>query len=182
MNTNNKLSVIIPTYYRHKELPNILCCLENQTYAPEEIIIVDQTPLDEVPLGFYEAYQDRLPLKVIMLDTPSSTISRNLGAKKAKGDLFCFFDDKIEGNEDLIESHVKVMFEQNVDVVHGATIHSKLHGSRLPGVPLWGKEIKNFDPALIFLISPNYQWSGMAIGLNTANMCIKKEAFLKSMV
>ena len=173
------ISVIIPTYYRHSELPNILNCLEIQTLKPLEIIIVDQTPLKDIPKDFYKNYNVDLPLTVINSNIPSSTRSRNIGAKKARGEFLCFFDDKVLGDKKLIESHLEVMIEENVDVVHGATIHSDIHGVRLPNKPIWEKDIKILDPALIFLISANYQWNGMAIGLNTANMMIRKKAFAK---
>lgn len=179
MKNFNTISVIIPTYYRHVELPNILECLGEQTLKPIEIIIVDQTPIKDIPKNFYEKYYDKLPLKVITSNIPSSTVSRNIGAKKAKGEFLCFFDDKVVGDKKLIETHLKVIIGENVDVVHGATIHKDIHGESLPDKPIWEKDIKILDPALIFLISANYQWEGMAIGLNTANMMIRKKTFAK---
>ncbi|MEM0254380.1 MAG: glycosyltransferase [Candidatus Bathyarchaeia archaeon] len=42
------VSVIIPTYYRRKELAELLNSLLRQTYKPSEIIIVDDTPTYEI--------------------------------------------------------------------------------------------------------------------------------------
>ena len=95
MVNNQLVSVIIPTYYRYADLPNLLKCLSVQSFKPFEILIVDQTPLEDRPKGFYDQYNDILPIRVINLENPSSTESRNTGAKMARGEILCFFDDKI---------------------------------------------------------------------------------------
>lgn len=43
-----RVSVIIPTYFRKKDLAELLECLLSQTYRPFEVIIVDDTPNDEI--------------------------------------------------------------------------------------------------------------------------------------
>ena len=170
------VSVIIPTYYRYVDLPNMLECLNRQTYKPLEIIVVDQTPLDDRPTNFYDQYKDILPIKVINLENPSSTISRNAGAKIAKGEILCFFDDKILADEKLIENHLQVMEEENVDVVAGAVFHPAIH-KELPKNFNWLPQLETLDPVNIFIISANSQWQGMTIGVNSANFSIKKDIF-----
>jgi len=170
------ISVIIPTYYRYVDLPNLLNCLKVQTIKPFEIIVVDQTPLEDRPKGFYDQYKDILPLTVIYLKNPSSTESRNTGAKIASGEILCFFDDKIIANEKLIENHILVMEEENVDVVAGAVFHPSRH-KELPENFSWLPQLRNLDPVKIFIISANSQWEGMTIGCNSANFCIKRDVF-----
>jgi len=176
MVNNQLVSVIIPTYYRYADLPNLLKCLSVQSFKPFEILIVDQTPLEDRPKGFYDQYNDILPIRVINLENPSSTESRNTGAKMARGEILCFFDDKIIADEQLIANHLRVMEEENVDVVAGAVFHPS-HHRELPENFNWLSQIRNLDPVKIFIISANSQWEGMTIGCNSANFCIKKEVF-----
>src|SRR5688572_7565393 len=122
MHGEPRVSVIIPTYYRHATLAEVLDCLSVQTLRPHEVVVVDQTPLAERPPGFYEPFQTRLPLQLCDLDAPSSTRARNEGARRATGDLLCFLDDKIQATERLLEAHARVIAEQCVDAVHGAVI------------------------------------------------------------
>lgn len=173
---NYQVSVIIPTYYRYVDLPVLLDCLIRQTFKPIEVIVVDQTPLEDRPTGFYDQYKDILPIKVINLENPSSTISRNTGAKIAKGEILCFFDDKILADEKLVENHLQVMEEENVDVVAGAIYHPARH-KELPKTFNWLHQLKVLDPVNIFIISANSQWHGMTIGVNSANFSIKREIF-----
>lgn len=42
-----QISVVTPTYYRHKEIPGLLKNLSSQTYLPSEVILVDGAPLQE---------------------------------------------------------------------------------------------------------------------------------------
>lgn len=178
-NSLKTVSVIIPTYYRHSELENLFKCLENQTITPLEIIVVDQTPQSDRPPGFYNKYKKSLPLRVINIDLPSSTISRNTGANFAKGDILCFFDDKIIGEPNLIESHLQVLEEENVDVVHGAIFHPDRCNGKLPDKFSWMNQREILDPAMIFMISANSVWKGMTLGVCTANMCIKRDLYLQ---
>ena len=173
----SQLSVIIPTYYRHSELKGILGCLEGQTMPPDEVIVVDQTPQEDRPPEFYRRYEESLPLRLVNLSRPSSTASRNVGARLARGEVLLFLDDKVMGQADLMESHLRVMDREHVDVVHGAII---INRDELPDRPPWHQQIRRLDPALIFMISANCRWQGMTIGLSTANMSIKRDVYWRA--
>jgi glycosyltransferase involved in cell wall biosynthesis len=43
-----KASVIIPTYYRREDLAELFDSLLRQTVKPFEVIVVDDTPTDEI--------------------------------------------------------------------------------------------------------------------------------------
>jgi glycosyltransferase involved in cell wall biosynthesis len=43
-----RISVIIPTYFRKKDLAELFECLLAQTYKPFEVIVVDDTPNDDI--------------------------------------------------------------------------------------------------------------------------------------
>ena len=175
----NKISVIIPTYHRYDDLTNLLDLMEKQTRMADEVIIVDQTPESSMPDKFYDKYYKNLPLQVIKQNEPSSTKSRNCGGKNATGDILLFLDDKISSDEKLIENHLYVMNEEKIDVVHGAVHHPARRGPTLPDQFAWWGQREDLDPVMLFMISANSKWAGMALGVSTANVSIKKEWFEK---
>ena len=133
--------------------------------------------MEDRPANFYEKYKKTLLLKIINLKTPSSTRSCNEGARVAKGDVLCFLDDKVVGDETLIEEHLMVMEEEKVDVVHGAIFHPDRYGEVLSNEFSWKCYQEDLDPVMIFMISANCKWQGMTIGVYTANMSVKKETY-----
>lgn len=82
------ISIIIPTYNEQDHIDNCINSLKNQTYKKTEIIVVDDGSTDGT--------------KAILKNTPNITFlkqkhagpgkARNLGAKKARGDILVFAD------------------------------------------------------------------------------------------
>jgi GT2 family glycosyltransferase len=164
------ISVVIPTYYRHDRLAELLAALIEQTRPPDEVVIVDQTPLGKRPAGFYERFT-KLPLVIVNLDIPSLSASRNIGASKAQGDLLLFLDDDMRIKPDLVQQHLYVFEEERVDVVYGAI-------STTWDLPLsYERDTSRLDPLGFFLKSPNKKWNGMTLVTSGANTLIRKEAF-----
>jgi len=173
MKTNNRLSVIMHTYYRYDCLKTVLDLLSNQTFKPFEIIISDQTPLDDRPPSFYEQFSS-LPLRILNLKKPSHAPAQNTGARVSKGDILLFLDDDVEFGPDFLEQHVKVMNEEKVDVVLGAT-------SETPNLPdSYSRNVNRLDPLSLFLKSPHCRWNGMILHMHGLNTSIRREIFLRS--
>ena len=169
-----KISVIISTYYRHGSVKDVLLGMTTQTYQPDEIIIIDQTPKSNVPKDFYKKFKKKLPLKIITDIEPSMTGARNHGIMVAKNDALLIIDDDILFKDNFIESHKNIMINENVDVVNGAT-------SLKPKIPkTYPWDIQNMDPIRYFLSAPNWNWNGMMLGLSSTNVFIKKSTLLKS--
>ena len=166
---NNKISVVIASYYRHESLTDVFELFKNQTHIPDEIIIVDQTPMEDRPKNFYEKYD--LNIHLINLEKPSRNLARNIGVSKAKNPLILMIDDDILFGNDFVEQHINVMLEENVDVVNGATT---LRDS-LPEE--WPWDSKNMDPVRFFLAAPNYNWQGMMLSVSSCNFSIKKDIY-----
>ena len=170
MNLNNKASVVIHTYYRYNYLQTILELLLKQTIKPKEVIISDQTPIKDRPQGFYESFKD-LPLKVINLDRPMHAPAQNIGARNSTGEILIFIDDDCEFREDFLEQHLRVMYEENVDVVVG------------PNSPTWElpeyftRDYRHSDPVSFFLKTIPAKWHGMVLYTIGGNTSIKREAF-----
>ncbi len=172
MNQRLKSSVVIATYYRYEVLEILLSLLKDQTLPADEIVIVDQTPLADRPDQFYEKKSD-LPLVLLNLKQPSLTRSRNIGAKKATGDLLIFIDDDMVFSKNHIAMHVNTIVEENVDVVYGAYSEEEV----LPDI--FERNLKRLDPLSFFLKSPRKKWNGMVLVTSGANTSIYKSLFFE---
>jgi GT2 family glycosyltransferase len=165
-----KVSVIIHTYYRHDYLKKVLEILQEQTLKPFEIIISDQTPLKDRPLNFYENFSD-LPLKIINLDKPSHAPAQNIGAKASSGDILVFLDDDCEFKKDFIEQHLRVIDEENVDVVVGPN-------SLVEDLPeTFQRQSKHADPISFFLKNLPTNWNGMVLYTIGGNTSVRRKNF-----
>jgi len=107
------VSIIIPSYKRQESLQKLLKSLKTEMGQYLEIIVVVQGEK-----------KCKLPrnVKVIYLKEPSMTHARNMGAKKAKGDLILFLDDDVVAHKGLIENHVKNFQDSVVAATCGRVI------------------------------------------------------------
>ena len=93
-----KLSLILPTVGRKKELIDFIFSLIKAKDALEnsdsvELIIVDQNPTEYGLFISIEKYIDELNINYIHSSQKGLSYNRNIGVKVAKGDFFCFPDD-----------------------------------------------------------------------------------------
>jgi glycosyltransferase involved in cell wall biosynthesis len=115
---NPKISVLIPTLCRYTYLKATLEQLKEQTLKPLEVICVDQTPLAERQIEFYEGFQD-LNLKVIWKDEPGQCSARNSGLAQIQNDLILFLDDDVIVGPEYIQSLVKSLDLYQADIAVG---------------------------------------------------------------
>ena len=171
--SNGRVSVVIPTYYRHEALQHTLDCLARQTVRPFEAWVVDQTPETDIPAGFYEAFGS-LPLRVIRQSEPSLTRSRNEGAERAGGEWLWFLDDDMSFGPDLLATFLRVQERERVDAVYGGVSEKESMPER------YERDFHRLDPVSFFLKSPNCHWSGMVLCVSGANLLIRRETFLQT--
>lgn len=164
-----KISVVIATYYRHEQLVTVFDLFNKQTHVPDEVIVVDQTPLQDRPKDFYK--NTGLNIKIINLEEPSRNFARNIGVSNSTHPFILMIDDDIIFSEDFVEKHLEVMINENVDVVNGATTLK----DSLPEE--WPWDTKNMDPVRFFLAAPNHNWQGMMLSVSSCNFSIRKKAF-----
>lgn len=109
-----KSSVIVCTRNRFKELIRFSNSLCQQTDLPLEYIIVDSSDsplLNNSELNIYlKSIKSKLNVKYIH-SLPGLTKQRNIGVKKAKGDLLYFFDDDIVLTPNFLKEMNKVFVE-----------------------------------------------------------------------
>jgi glycosyltransferase involved in cell wall biosynthesis len=118
-----KLSVIIPTLGREKQVNDLLESLKEINNYKHEILIIDQnfnSLLDEIILKYQSIY-NIIHYKV---DFRSLSKAKNFGIEKASGQFICFpdddstlFRDTISKALDLLEnnSHYDIVFGKCVD-------------------------------------------------------------------
>jgi len=108
-----QVSIIIPTYYRARDLSALLDSILNQTVKPLEVIIVDDTPSNDIK-AVYEDKKEKFKEKgidLIYIRNPkerSLTIARNIGVSVAKGEVILFLDSDTIIAPDYIENILRV--------------------------------------------------------------------------
>ena len=92
MQSNPKVSIIIPVYNVEQYLPKCLDSIINQTLKDIEIICINDGSIDNSLsiLKEYASKDDRII--IIDKENEGQGIARNLGIKKAKGKYIGFVD------------------------------------------------------------------------------------------
>ena len=109
-----KVSVIIPTYKREKELKRALESVKNQTYKNLEILVMDDSPTPKQESFFTDDrvryYYDNNPR--------GAPRARNQGIGLSTGDFVAFLDDDDTWEPTKIEKQVKALLKhKNVPLV-----------------------------------------------------------------
>jgi GT2 family glycosyltransferase len=90
-----KLSVVIVTYNRYKDLEECLISLLSLNEPPSEIIVVDSHSTD-CTHELVKSY----PLKFININERSMVKARNIGFQHAKGEIVAYIDDDVAVGKD----------------------------------------------------------------------------------
>ncbi len=113
-----RVTVLVPTIDRYPYLLTLLRQLRQQTVAPLEIIVIDQTPVER-RMDLIRPELDELPLRVIIQEEPGQCTSRNAGIVLSSGDYILFLDDDDEVGPTLIEDHLRTLNTFRADVSSG---------------------------------------------------------------
>lgn len=126
-NNQRSVSVIIVSYRRRDYLLKVLQCLRLQTHIPDQVIVVDASPIEEQLKGTeVEHLFDRIEY-VRHGESGNVSRQRNVGIARATGDLILFLDDDVEFGETLIEDYFTCFDETQADGISGLIL--------LPGQP-----------------------------------------------
>jgi len=146
------VSIIIPTFNRYNVLASLLADLEKQNYSNFEVLIIDQSwDFNE---EFYKRYKYKI--NIIRQKTPALWRARNKGIETANSDLLLFLDDDSRLRPDWIFEHLKCIDYFKADISSGIS-KSKI-GAKIP---------------------ENYSYFRLSDQLDTGNVLIKKEVFIK---
>lgn len=106
----NKISIVIPTLNRPKDLSLVVKCILKQTIVPGEIIIVDQSEDNNSELTIKEIFADKNKSdKKLLLNYIRDTKitgaaqARNRGIDESTGNIIFFFDDDVVLDNDFLK-------------------------------------------------------------------------------
>lgn len=115
------ISVIIPVLNEEKRISDTLEAIYRGTLIPSEIIVVDGGSSDRTVSIIKENYPD-----VVLLNNPERTAAagRNVGIKKAKGDVIAFTDGDCIVDRDWLKN-IKNHFEnKEIDGLGGKVMNA----------------------------------------------------------
>ncbi|MFH1631776.1 MAG: glycosyltransferase family 2 protein [bacterium] len=98
--TRQLVSIIIPTYQHAQTIAACLDSVFAQTYAPIEIIVVNDGSTDNT-LELLDKYRDSI--KLIDQENQGSNNARNNGFNASTGEYVCFCDADVVMRPDMIE-------------------------------------------------------------------------------
>lgn len=113
-----KVSVVIPTHNRRNVLTRALKALFTQSYPVDnyEVIVVDDGSTDDTS-GYLATVKAPCEFSYYKQPKSGAAAARNLGVKKAKGELILFIDDDIVADGNLIAEHVKAHVRPHLAVL-----------------------------------------------------------------
>jgi cellulose synthase/poly-beta-1,6-N-acetylglucosamine synthase-like glycosyltransferase len=115
------VSVIVPIYNGEADLPDLLTCLQAQTFPRDrvEYLIVDNASCDRT-LTLLQSQPQDLPLQALSeTQTQSSYAARNLGIRTAKSEILAFTDADCRPEPTWLENLMKPFEEPEVGLVAG---------------------------------------------------------------
>lgn len=110
------ISVVIPVYNEEANIINALDALYSNTVLPNEVIVADGGSTDKTVALIREKYP-----QVILADNPRKNAAwgRNIGVKRAKGDIIAFTDGDCIVAENWIEKISESFRNNDVDGLGG---------------------------------------------------------------
>lgn len=165
-------SVVVVTYGREEELVNTVGDLLAQTYPQLEVLVVDQTPSHRPEVRErLAAWEASGAIQWCLLSPPSLTRARNVGWRRASGEVVIFVDDDVR----LPPEYASAMVEAFVRHPEVAAVAGRiLEPDRPPEVVRWrvgdlgwcGARLPGFG-------TPR---SGPAYSLRGCNMAFRRSA------
>ncbi len=160
---NPKVSYIIPTMMRQDFTLNLLNDLENQTYKPSEVVVIDATPEKSRDAALYNSENYSFNVKFKWQTTKGSCRARNEGIALCTGDYIVFGDDDIRIQPQFIENHIRLLQTYNAEACNGLDIRADNQQQTLKDLD---EKLKAFDKE---------RWKvGAAQSFSNANSCVSK--------
>jgi GT2 family glycosyltransferase len=97
------ISILIPTHHNPGKLERCLGALEQQSHAPDEVIVMYEEGDEEsrVLLIGYTGNLNLVPLELMNMEHMSKTM--NAGIAEAKGDILGFLDEDVEPQREWVD-------------------------------------------------------------------------------
>ena len=115
-----KISVVVPTYNRAHTLERCLDSILKQSFAPFEILVVDDGSTDGTT-ELLKRYGDQI--KTFKIENSGVSKARNHAIKQAKGDWIALLDSDDEWLKVRLEKQVELLKHfPNLKLIHGEEI------------------------------------------------------------
>jgi len=109
------ISVLIPVYNGEKTIGKCIESLQKQTKKPDEIIVVDDGSTDKTK----DIVEKHKGVKLLKQDHKGPAAARNLGARKAKGDVLLFTDADCVADKKWVSEMTKPFRNKEIIGVQG---------------------------------------------------------------
>ncbi len=139
MKTHLTIAAIIPTFRRPDYLLSTIQQLLVQTRVPDEIIVVDQTPPEEIDASVHqrlvELQQNHRHFVYDRQAAPHVYRARNAAARLAKSDVLLYLDDDVRLDRRVVEHHISILQNDDVDAAVGRITTRGIDRSHFPSPP-----------------------------------------------
>lgn len=126
MITVRRISVIIATLHRNHHLLRCLDSLLKQTIMPDEIIVIDNSPLGSAK-KVVDGFQKKFPsIRHFIQPKRGIAYAKNMGINKAKNEILAFIDDDCTADREWIQT-IKASYKRGIDSVMGKNINGNPH-------------------------------------------------------
>lgn len=152
MKTKPTISVIVPTFNREKTIERAIrsvCC---QTYAPMEIIIIDDGSSDGTSQRVQEIGDNRIIYHALP-ENRGVSYARNTGVSMAKGEWIAFQDSDNAWHKDKLEKQMDyAMKHPGYHLIYSSFLMHRLNGEEVivPNEGFYGEREGNlFETILV---------------------------------
>ena len=97
-----KISVVIPTYRRPKELARCLDALKKQKVPTYEVLVVVRDTDTETWTFFQTFNPELLPMRTVTVNVSGVVAAMNVGMDAASGDIIAFTDDDAADRKSVV--------------------------------------------------------------------------------
>ena len=173
------ISIIIPTYNKKDEILPLLRSIQNQSFKKFEIIFVDDNSKDGTDKIIKKQimYDSRITIR--KHDTNKGTlISRNDGAKIARGKYILFIDPDDMLLEGILDKVYKIAENNKTDIVEFQAIRLNSLGEFCSYYPPFKKTTNVTQPELSYIM---YNYNNHRLVIQSIwGKLIKKSVFIKT--
>lgn len=146
------VSVIIPTFNRGETIEHAIQSVCRQTYAPMEIIVIDDGSFDDTSKKILEMEDDRIIYHALP-ENKGVSYARNVGVSMAKGEWIAFQDSDDLWREDKLEKQVEyAMKHPGYHLIYSSYLMHRLNGDEVivPNEGFYGEREGNlFETILV---------------------------------
>lgn len=115
------VSVLVPTYRRPQDLARCLAALTRQTTTPTEVVVVAR-PDDAESRTVATSYEDRLPVRVALVERAGQVQALNRGLALVRTPLVAITDDDVCPRAEWLERIVAHFVDPTVGAVGGRDV------------------------------------------------------------